>query len=81
MSAQNFLERIRTDQEFAGLFNKTMTSGERLTLVKESGYDCTQEDLKQAINQIELSETELDRIAAGVNQVSGDGSCPDCWFW
>jgi predicted ribosomally synthesized peptide with nif11-like leader len=80
-SARSFLERFRTDQNFSGLFSNKMTGEERIALVKSQGYDCTKEELNQALLDSELSEKDLDRIAAGNSQVSGDGSCPDCWWW
>lgn len=80
-SAKSFLERVRDDQDFANLFVNTLTVEERLALVKKSGYECSADELKEAIHNSELSEKDLEKIAAGSNQTSGDYSCPSCWWW
>lgn len=80
-AAQNFLNRVKTDQSFANQFRALSTGDERYNFVFMAGFNCTREEIIKAVDDVELSETELEKITGGGILTSGDGSCPDCYWW
>ncbi|MDD2582925.1 MAG: Nif11-like leader peptide family natural product precursor [Desulfuromonadaceae bacterium] len=68
-SAQAFLERMKTDEEFAKIVMACSDTESRITCVKEAGFDFTIEEI--AGLQGELSDGDLDHVAGG-NSWNGD---------
>jgi predicted ribosomally synthesized peptide with nif11-like leader len=63
-SAKAFLERVKTDQEFAERVSVAPSREERRKIAESEGYDFTPEELKDITN--ELSLEELDMVTAGI---------------
>ena len=63
-SAKAFLERMKNDEEFRNSVEEIGTAEERLEYVKKAGFDFTMEEI--ATLKEELSDIELDGVAAGV---------------
>ena len=80
-SAKAFIQKVKTDTDFAQILNKAKSGDERFAIVKNAGFDCTIVEIDQAYSESPLTEKELESVAGGVKLTSGDGSCPDCWFW
>jgi len=58
-SAKAFMERMTTDLEFAKKITDVTNAADRMTMVKEAGYDFSSqemESLKQALTDEELEE-------------------------
>jgi len=62
-SAKLFIEKIKTDEEFAKKVKNCKDAEARMVFVKESGFDFTIEEIKAF--QGELSDDELDAVAGG----------------
>jgi len=66
MSAESvklFVEKIKTDEEFAKKLKGFEDASARKAFVKEAGFDFTDEEVKQI--QGELSDEDLDAVAGG----------------
>ncbi|MDD2582924.1 MAG: Nif11-like leader peptide family natural product precursor [Desulfuromonadaceae bacterium] len=63
-SAQAFLERMKTDEEFAKNVTECKDSEARRSYVKEAGFDFTPEEALELRG--ELSDGQLDLIGGGV---------------
>ena len=68
-SAKAFVEKMKTDQDFAKKVNTCKDSDARHSLVKSAGFDFTAEELKKV--KSELSESDLDSVAGGCNLYGG----------
>ncbi len=62
-SAEAFVERMKTDEEFAKRIAAAESSEQRWAVVKAEGFDFTKEEIEEAT--AELSEDELASVAAG----------------
>ncbi len=62
-SAKAFVERIKTDEEFAKRITGAASRKERAEIVKAEGFDFTPEELKTVTG--ELSGEELEAVAGG----------------
>lgn len=62
-AAKAFIERMRTDEEFAKKVNACKDAEERKALVLEAGFDFTASEIENAGQ--ELSDHDLDRVAGG----------------
>lgn len=62
-SAKAFVERIKTDPEFASKINEFKNWDEVQSYVKQTGFDFTKEELN-SLND-ELTENELDLVVGG----------------
>ena len=62
-SAKAFVERVKTDKEFAKWVAGAASREERAGIAKSEGFDFTQEDLKSVTG--ELSVEELEAVAGG----------------
>lgn len=62
-AARAFLEKLKTDQDFAAKIEECQDSKERMDLAKSSGFTFTPEEMKQV--QEELSDEELAQLAGG----------------
>ena len=70
-SAKLFIEKLKTDEGFAKKVKECKDSEARISLVKESGFDFTIEEIKGI--QGELSDDELDAVAGGGNKCVSNG--------
>ncbi|MFZ4625007.1 MAG: Nif11-like leader peptide family natural product precursor, partial [Rhodoferax sp.] len=62
-SAKAFIERMKTDRDFAGKVNASADARSRMAFVKAAGFDFTGEEI--GVVKQELTEEELGNIAAG----------------
>ena len=62
-SAKSFMEKIKTDEEFAKKVKECKDAEARMAFVKAEGFDFTVEEIKGI--QGELSDDELDAVAGG----------------
>ena len=62
-SAKAYIERIKTDEEFAKKVIECKDSDARMAVVKGAGFEFTVEDVKHV--QEELSDDQLDKVAGG----------------
>ena len=62
-SARAFVERVKTDEEFAKRVTGAASREERLEISKSEGFDFTPEELKTVTG--ELSVEELETVAGG----------------
>lgn len=62
-AARAFLEKLKTDQDFAAKIEECQDSEERMELAKSGGFTFTPEEIKQV--QEELSDEELAQLAGG----------------
>ena len=79
-SAADFVERLGSDDEFAAQVKETLDDvepKERHEAVKELGYEFTDEELKNALEEAgaeqrsgELSEDELETVTGGTTSLS-----------
>ncbi len=78
-SAKAFLERMKTDGEFAESVAKCSDGKARMAFVKNAGFDFTAEEINQVSSS--LSDSELDQVAGGLIAPGGtfcfDFHCPD----
>ncbi len=68
-SAKVFIEKMKTDPDFAKKVSTCKDSEARHSLVKSSGLDFTVEELKKV--KSELSEADLDSVAGGCSLEGG----------
>ncbi len=61
--AKAYLERIKTDEEFAKKVNSFEDKDARRDFVVQAGYTFTKEEIEEASS--ELNEQELDGVAGG----------------
>lgn len=66
-SAKAFIEKFKTDEEFAKKVTECESAEARMAFAKEAGFDFTAEEIKEF--QGELSDEELDAVA---------GACKEC---
>ena len=78
-SALDFIKRVTSDEKFADRLNQAGTANDRMLLAQKEGYEFTMEEFQVARTNAPLSEKELESVSGGIQ--SGDGSCPDCWWW
>ncbi|MEN6462097.1 MAG: Nif11-like leader peptide family natural product precursor [Syntrophomonas sp.] len=62
-SAKKFIERMKTDEDFAKKVIACKDSEERLAFVKMEGFDFTSAEITQKAG--ELSDEELERVSGG----------------
>ncbi len=62
-SAKAFLERVKSDEEFAKQIAGAKSREERAEIAKAEGFDFMPEELKKATD--ELSDEELDAVDGG----------------
>lgn len=62
-SAKVFMEKMKTDQDFAKKVMECKDAEARKALVKAEGFDFSAEELKEV--GAELSDSELDAVAGG----------------
>ena len=76
-SAQAFIERMKTDGEFANRVTECADAESRKAFVKAEGFDFSAEELKSMHS--ELSDEELDGVAGGASwdnsQTVGGSGC------
>lgn len=70
-AAKAFLERLKTDQDYAAKIEECQDNEERMELAKLSGFTFTPEELKQV--QEELSDEELEQLAGSARVASCGG--------
>lgn len=62
-SAKAYIERMKTDKEFANRFNECKDVEACVVFVKTAGYEFTAKEIKQAIGV--LSDNDLDKVTGG----------------
>ena len=62
-SAKNFIDRMKTDEEFAKKVNESKDADARMEFVKTAGFDFIPAEIREA--KEELSDEELDAVAGG----------------
>ncbi len=68
-SAKAYLERIKSDPDFASKVASLGSPEEKAALIKAEGFDLTGEEVGQLLK--ELSDGELGQISAGAIYVDG----------
>ncbi len=68
-SAKEFLERMKTDGNFAESVAKCSDGKARMAFVKNAGFDFTAEEINQVSSS--LSDSELDQVAGGFLEPPG----------
>ncbi len=63
-SAKAFIERIKTDEEFAKQVASKKDKEDRMKFVSEQGFDFTEGEIKD--QTAELSEDELKQVNGGI---------------
>jgi predicted ribosomally synthesized peptide with nif11-like leader len=63
-SAQAFLERMKTDEEFAKKISECKDVESHIALVNEEGFDFTKEEVLGLL-QSELTDEELEGVSGG----------------
>jgi len=63
-SAREFVERIKTDEEFNNKVKECKNAEERLMFVKNAGFDFTAEEIK-AVGEQQLCDGDLDEVVGG----------------
>ena len=61
--ARAFIEKMKTDAAFSERVKAIGDVAERFNLIKNEGFDCSEEEIKEVAG--ELSEEELDAAAGG----------------
>ena len=62
-AAGAFMERLKTDREFAAAINDIASLDEVLAYVKKAGFDFTREELQSLTGR--LNDDELSSVAGG----------------
>ncbi len=62
-SAKAFIERMKTDEEFARQVSNQKDNETRMKFVLAEGFNCTGEEIKKATE--DLSEVDLERVTGG----------------
>ena len=62
-SAEAFIERLKTDEEFRNRITKAETAEARKAIIKAEGFEFTKEDIKKGMEL--LTDDELDQVAGG----------------
>ncbi|MDD2372177.1 MAG: Nif11-like leader peptide family natural product precursor [Syntrophomonadaceae bacterium] len=62
-SAKAFVEKIKSDEEFAKKVQGCKDKEERIAFAKQAGFDFTAEEIKEVSSK--LSDDELDAVAGG----------------
>jgi predicted ribosomally synthesized peptide with nif11-like leader len=75
-NAQNFLERMKTDQDFKKKVSGA-TGKERKKIITEAGFDFTDKELEQVRG--ELDESELEKVAGGGQDCQIDTCSHQCF--
>lgn len=65
VSAREFLEKVKTDEEFRNKIGSIESKEERVKFIEGEGYDFTEEEFNQV--QKELSPDVLDEAAGGAH--------------
>jgi len=68
ISAKSFIERMKTDEEFAKKVTSCKDVEARMKCVKDEGFDFTKEELE--LVKAELSDEDVKNLAGGL---SGNG--------
>ncbi len=63
-SAKAFVERMKTDEDFRKKVNECKDNEDRMSFVKQAGYNFTVEDIE--LVKAELTEDELGGVAGGL---------------
>lgn len=62
-SAQTFIEKMKTDQEFAAQIKECQSLNDLVALAKQAGFDFSADEAQAAVDT--LSDEELDGVAGG----------------
>jgi len=65
-SANAFIERMKTDEEFAKKIMAETTAESRMELARGEGFDFTAEEMRQSSD--DLTDEELDAVAGGAHK-------------
>ena len=68
-SAKLFIEKMKTDEEFAKTIIAETSTETRMTLAHDAGFTFTAEEIKQVTS--ELTDEELDYVAGGKGYMCG----------
>ena len=66
-SAKLFIERVKSDEEFAKKIVECKVVEARMTFMRDAGFDFTAAELAEVMG--ELSDGELDKVAGGVGGI------------
>ena len=75
-SVKAFIERMKTDEEFAKQVSERKDIEARMAFTIEQGYDFTGEEFREAAAH--LTEDDLQQIVGGLS--SGDVCCVERWW-
>ncbi len=64
-SANEFVERMKTDEDFRKEVGEKSSSEERMAFVTAAGFDFTKEELKTVREKLQLTDEELEIISGG----------------
>lgn len=76
-AATAFVERLRSDEAFQQKLAGAASREERREIAREAGYELSEADLpaiKAAFGVQELSDEDLERVAGGVGQETGEAT-------
>ncbi|SMD07390.1 Nif11-like leader peptide family RiPP precursor [Sporomusa malonica] len=74
-SAKKFVERMKSDHEFATAMNALKSLEEAQKFLNQSGYDFTKEELNQVNG--ELQDSDLDNVTGGAFPTSVNDQITD----
>jgi len=69
-SAQAYIARLQSDRQFSSRVANCKDTAARMAFVRQEGFDFTAEEIKEVAGQRQLTEEELQKVAAG-----GNGTC------
>ncbi len=76
-NAVKFVQKLREDQELYTSFS-VMKPAEVLKAAAEMGLPVTEDELKAALNQVEVSQEEMDKVAGGGFRSRGSSKYTYC---
>ena len=62
-SAREMMQRVASDEDFRRKLDAAVTSEERSRIVKDAGYDVSDDDVKRL--RSEISDDDLEKVAGG----------------
>jgi predicted ribosomally synthesized peptide with nif11-like leader len=69
--ARAFFEKVKNDEQLSKRWNEAQDKESKLEIARQEGYEFTQEDANQVLEQ--LSEDELNQVAGGIWANFNDG--------
>ena len=77
---KSFLEKVKADTSLQEQLKAAADADAALVIAKEAGFAITAEDIQSMQSRVELSEEELEGVAAGGPAVAGTVAA-GAWLW